>query len=119
MCAKIIRFYANIQPSATMDLLTIEDLRAAGFGPVRYRGRKDALGYFEVLTNDKVLVHESVPVFASQLLDSREHPLVSYSLGSGWGAQWGAMYFYLRNEVELWRFMKFFDYPLPIDNKTN
>lgn len=120
--ANVIRFYANRQvtPPHKMDTFSIEDLKANGFVPVRYKGEKDPKTWTGTVNEDPtILVHCSVPVFTAkyQINPKNEHPLVKYEVGSGWGAQWGAMHFPLRNEVELWRFMKFFEYPLPIDQK--
>ncbi|GAB2586330.1 hypothetical protein [Spirosoma areae] len=115
---KIIRFYANIKPREIVDDLTIEELKAAGFGPYRYRGLKDPLtGKFATVEGPRYYVHSSVPTANSiHSCESKdyEHPLVSYEVGFGWEAKWGAVRFSLRNEKELRAFMKQFNYYAPI-----
>ena len=98
-----------------MDILTIEDLKAAGFVPLRYKDWTKQNGEVE---DPKRLVHRTVPIYQSQV-PTNEHPIISYEIGGEWGAQWGAIHFHLRSEVQLWRFMKQFNYPLPIDQPTN
>lgn len=122
--AKIIRFYSNVtgtQSDKSMDTLAIDDLTTEGFVPFRFRGKKDPkTELFETLKYDKWLVHHSVPLAESTAATKSEewdHPIIQYEIGYGWEAKWGAIRFPLRHEVELWRFMRLFDYPISIDTK--
>ncbi len=99
-----------------MDDLTIEDLKAVGFVPYRYKGTKDPVTLRTVHVEDpKRLVHASVPV-AATIQDASyteyPYPVIRYEVGYGWEAKFGAIRYSLRNEKELHAFMNAFNYPL-------
>ncbi|WP_461135527.1 hypothetical protein [Spirosoma lituiforme] len=115
-----------------MDMLTVDEILAAGF--------KFIPAEFIVVVRHKVahyidnrfLVHNSfqinkVCVFnaSNNRLEIQGHrhceghhrpPYIEYyTPAAEWRAYAGAMTFHLTSEVQLWRFMKAFNYPLPID----
>ncbi|WP_147367962.1 hypothetical protein [Fibrisoma montanum] len=95
-------------------MLTIDDLKAAGFVEYQYWGVQHNQQC--VVTDPNRLVHKSAAEWCKGKHQfQREHPVIQHELGNGWIARWGAMTFHLKNEVAFWRFMKTFGYPLPID----
>ena len=99
-----------------MDLVKIDDLKAAGFDYVRYIGTQN--GTTAQLKDDKRLAHNSVPPFSSvHQINNRKHPIIEYRLGHGWSGWWGAMELPLRNDKDIVFFCEFFEYPVP--NNSN
>jgi hypothetical protein len=112
----IIRFFSTTKPDQSMDILTIEDLRAEGFRNYRYHNHDhiSTRGKYEVIDSQKYMVHNSVPVDSSHQAN-QDVPYIEWVPGAGFEAKWGAVRYQLRNEMQLWQFMRFFEYPISID----
>ena len=108
-----------------MDMLTVDEILDAGFKfiPAEFINVIGA-GKEPVVIANRFLVHNSVVlsrvtlfhIFNNRLEVHGRPPHIEYYVPAAeWRAYAGAMTFHLTSEVQLWRFMKAFDYPLPID----
>lgn len=109
-----------------MNVLYVEDILEAGFTYIPVQaisvsgGGKDG-----VVVLNRFMVHSSVKLTRTCILHASgvlevpgNFPYIEcYFPAAEWRAYAGAMTFHLTSEIQLWRFMKIFNYPLPIDKQ--